>query len=350
MFGWLRPKYPEVDAETFILWEPCSKSHGEIVPGYTSYLLSLGYKVLVLMTPERISEGVFSRMQHPRLILGDLPQRQIRKFMKTEAVHKAAGVLITTAGKLPRLENASPDLNAVFDSRVPPKLFLVEHDAVQLFEHGSWRPDYITLRALEEPSCVVNPHDFGKTQKTPKSEGKTIFTMVGAARSKRRNDDIVLNAAERLVAEGITNFEIRLIGKKGALTIPESLTAHVTEVGRVDFEELYSEVERGDFVLTAFQGDNPDHAFYRTTGTTGSFQLAYGFHKPCILQQNFAVGTALNNENSLFYDADEGMYDALRRAITMSAADYAVMQDAMRDSANALSASSLANLKALIHD
>ncbi|WP_050930369.1 hypothetical protein [Aestuariivita boseongensis] len=352
MFGWLSPEWPEIDARTAILWEPCSKSHGEIVPGYAQLLLDLKYRVVVLMTPQRLDEGLFSRMSHPRLELPRLTQRQIGRFAKTGAMNKAAVVLISTAGKLPHTDQGNADLQRVFGAEVPPGLLLVEHDAQLRIDAGTWSDRAITLRGLDykgAQSTIINPHRFGEVRITPKSDGKTIFLLVGAARAKRRNQNLVFDAAERLLGEGHTNFEIRLIGKKGGQTIPPRLEQHVTELGRVDFSDLYKQVEDADFIVTAFQADNPDHLAYRTVKTTGSFQLCYGFGTPCIVQEQFANGTALTAENSLFYDTDAQMFDAMRAAILMKADTYARMQSQLVHDAGALYQTSLENLKALIH-
>jgi hypothetical protein len=321
------------------------------VPGYSKLLLDLGYRVVVLMSPAQIKDGLFSRFSHSNLVLAQLTQRQIARFVKTDAIHAAAVVMVSTAGKLPEKDDKRPDLGRVFAGRTPEKLLLVEHDAQAQIDAGSWSDRSITLRGIDyknERSTVVNPHVFGDVKITTKTKGKTVFLVVGAARAKRRNQNLVYDAAQRLLDAEHTNFEIRLIGKKGGEPVPERLQPHVVELGRVDFEDLYSEVENADFIVTAFQVDNPDHVAYRTVKTTGSFQLCYGFAKPCIVQQDFAPGTALNAENSLFYGADETMFDAMRTAVTMDAARYAQMQNQMQDDAEALYQSSLANLKRLI--
>lgn len=345
------PQFPKLDEDTFVLWEPCSKNHGEIIPGYAKYLLDMGYKVLVLMTPARIPEGLFSHFDHPRLQLGRLTQRQIRRFMKTDEIHKAAGILVTTAGKLPERADGAVDFGAVFGRHTPRRLLMVEHDARRRLEAGQWVDTNITLRALDllnAPSVVVNPHYFGNIPDHEKNTGKTIFVMAGAARSKRRNQDMVLNAVRTLLSKGETAFELRLIGKPGKEPLPDDLKGHVVEIGRIPFSRLYQEIEASDFILTAFQRNNPDHAFYRTTGTTGSFQLAYGFHKPCIVQSDFTSGTVLNNQNSLFYDDDSQILDCMERAIQMTAAHHRQMRQSMAHAARDLSEMSLSNLRALV--
>lgn len=347
-----QPQWPDIDKDTAILWEPCSRSHGEIVPGYARYLLDLGYRVVVLMTPQRIAEGLFSRFEHPRLELTQLSQRQISRFVRTPAIREAALFLVSTAGKLPHKPDGTADLQSVFGTESPRKLLMVEHDAGAQIDAGVWADDTITLRGLTyrgRTSVVVNPHDFGNVRITPKTSGKTVFLLVGAARARRRNQNMVYAAAERLLDAGLTAFEIRLIGKTGADRIPARLRDCVKTLGRLDFAAMYREIEDSDVIVTAFQKDNPDHDAYKRVKTTGSFQLCYGFRKTCIVQEEFAAGTALTAENSLFYREDDDLFDAMRTAIRMSAEDYARCQAALARAADSLYERSRQNLKTLIN-
>lgn len=353
--GWFRrlfPADPVIGPNTFVLWEPCSRSHGEIVPGYARYLLDLGYDVLVLMTPARLTEGLFSRFDDPRLTHGGLSQRRIRRFMRKPDLKRAKGVMVTTAGKLPRRQDQSWDLPRVFGAKPPQPLMLVEHDARAQIDAGLWSPDTITLRPLDyrgAASVVVNPHDFGDVRVTPKTTGKTVFVMVGAARAKRGNQPLVFEAARTLLETGDTSFEIRIIGKPGKAAIPAELTDHVHVLGRLSFAQMYSEIEDSDILLTSFQGNNPDHAFYRSTGTSGVFQLAYGFCKPIVLQSSFATSVGFDASNSLIYDADADLVAAMRAAIRLTPAAYADMQASLTALRQSIHRESLANLKALIH-
>ena len=55
---------PYYNENTYFVWEPCSKSHAEVVPGYCKLLLDAGYNVSVLIEPKRIDEGLFSNFEH----------------------------------------------------------------------------------------------------------------------------------------------------------------------------------------------------------------------------------------------------------------------------------------------
>lgn len=345
--------WPEVGPGTFVVWEPCSKSHGEIVPGYTRYLLDLGFDVLVLMTPARLDEGLFARFDQNGVTHGHLSQRQIRRFMRHKSIRRAAGILITTAGKLPKAADGRVDLDRVFGAERPSRVVLVEHDAQPQIDAGVWDSETITLRKLVAPgvsSVVVNPHDFGQVQVTPKSSGKTIFVMVGAVRSKRGNLPLVYAAAETLKNQGIEDFEIRVIGKPGQDPVPEPLQDQIKVLGRLPFDSMYDEVEAADFLLTSFQKDNEDHAFYRTGGTSGAFQLAYGFTKPIVIQEAFARLNGFNMTNALMYDEDADLSRAMADAVQMDATTYSALQAGMEAAATAIYEQSLANLRDLACD
>ena len=60
-------KAPEIRENTFIVWEPCSKSHAEVVPGFAEYLLDSGYHVSVLLNNARYDEGLFERFDNENI-------------------------------------------------------------------------------------------------------------------------------------------------------------------------------------------------------------------------------------------------------------------------------------------
>lgn len=346
---------PRLSPQTFILWEPCTHSHGEVVPGYAHYLAELGLQVAVLLTPKRLEEGLFDRYGHENINLYRMSQKEIRAFLKSSDLSKIAGLMITTAGKLPVHPDNRLDLESVVPT--PPKhLLVVEHDAAPRLLAGRAHPKTVTLRTLDDTLIkdtrprTINPHHFGTIKEKSVKNKKTVFVMVGAARSKRRNQNLVWDAAADLLASGNNNFEIRLIGKPGRHGIPSSLKEHVIELGRLDYPDMFRELEACDFIMTAFQRDNEDHLFYRTTGTSGSFQLAYGFRKPMITQERFTALSALTAENTITYDDDADMARALKSAIEMPQDHYATMQNAMSQAAKALYDQSLNNLKALLDD
>src|SRR6266850_1987516 len=95
-----RDPVPSISRDTFLVWEPCTHSHAEVVPGYVKYLLDLGYAVSVFVTPERYEEGLFSRFTDSRISLNRLSQAAIRRFFRDNRLAQAKGILITTARKI----------------------------------------------------------------------------------------------------------------------------------------------------------------------------------------------------------------------------------------------------------
>lgn len=344
--------WPNLTPRTFILWEPSSKSHAEVVPGYARYLRELGFHVLVLMTPAMLSEGLFSRYQDPGVTYANMSQAEIRNFIKSADLTKTAGLLVTTAGKLPKTAQGAIDVDAVLGRRPPPLFLLVEHDARAMIDDAVWSPNYITLRDINYKGCtstVINPHYFGVVAQAGKRDGKTQFLMVGAARARRGNHHLVYDAALKLLQTGQSSFEIRVVGKRGSFKIPHELDKHVQILGHLPYDRLYEEIENSDFIVTSFQKHNEKHEFYYTGGTSGSFQLAYGFGKPVLVQKDIAGLCQLNNENSILYDEDKDMLEAMLRAMTMGKGDYGKMAAAMKDTAATIYDASLKNMNALIN-
>jgi len=119
-------------------------------------------------------------------------------------------------------------------------------------------------------------------------------------------------------------------------------------LGRVSFATLYAEVERADVLLTAYEAENADHDFYRTAGTSGNFQLVWGFAKPCVVLREFAPINGFDEDNSIVYDGSGGVADGMRRAIALTPAAYARMQGRLQQDASALADASRRNLASLL--
>jgi hypothetical protein len=350
--GILPPVWPNIGPRTFLLWEPSSKSHAEVVPGYVRYLRDLGFQVLVLMTPAMLSEGLFSRYQDPGVTYARLSQADIRNFIKTADLSGTAGLLVTTAGKLPKTAQGAIDVDMILGRNRPPLFLLVEHDARAMIDDAVWNSRYITLRDINYKGCtstVINPHYFGEVGQASTHNGQTRFLMVGAARARRGNHQLVYDTALKLLQAGQSSFVIRVVGKRGSFKVPDELESHVQILGRLSYDRLYEEVENSDFIVTSFQKQNEKHEFYYTGGTSGSFQLAYGFGKPVVVQKDIAGMCHLNDENSILYDDDKDMLGAMMRATTMERGDYDRMASAMRDTASMIYGASLDNMNKLIN-
>ena len=334
------------DSNTFVVWEPCSRSHGEVVPGYVKYLLDLGYSVSVVVNPEHYGAGLFSRFSAKKLFLNVFYRNNAKLYFKHADLSELKGILVTTAGKLCdniHFDAAYRHFNGTLDRE---KLFLVEHNAKFAIDAGKWDENIITLRTLNyrgATSCVVNPHYFGEVKITSKSDGMTRFVMVGRLGTGQSDNEAVVEAAKKLVNDGMTDFKITVIGKGRLSNLPPELAAYVEIKGRLSFTKMFAELEKADFMLTSY--DKGRHDFYRTTGASGNFQLVYGFLKPCIIVQDFAGVNGFTEDNSIIYDKPENYADAMKKAIDMSGKEYAAMQQNLKKYVDKLYETSLDNLR-----
>lgn len=344
-------KEPVIKENTFLLWEPCSKSHSEVIPGYAKYLRDLGYHVSVLLTPKRYKEGLFSRYSDENITLNKLSQKNIKKFFLKSNLANVSGVMVTTVGKLCdeiHFDESYSSFNPDVDRR---KILFVSHEAKGAIDAGLWEENLITLRRLNyknAKSVVVNPHYFGNINITPKNDGITNFITIGAIQGKRKNNDLIINAAKQLHEKGVTNFKITVVGKGHLKKLPEEIQKYFDIKGRLPFDKMYEEIEKADFMLTSYNKYSPKHQRYNTTGTSGNFQLVYGFLKPCIIVEEFAAINGFNGENSILYKDDENYSDALLEAINMPPDKYSKMQDKLKEYEKKLYKESLENLKNLI--
>lgn len=344
-------KQPEIKDNTFIVWEPCTKNHSEVVPGYVKYLLDLGYHVSVCITPDRYEEGLFSRFEldNQNLSLNDLTQKEIKKFFHKNNLEKVKGVLVTTSGKLydrVHYEQCYKYFNKNVDKT---KLYFVEHDVQKAVDANLWNEKFITLRQMNYKgvkSVVINPQYFGNVEITSKNK-ITNFVTIGEIKKRIKNADLFIQSAEELVKRGITNFKITVIGKGHLSDIPENVRHFFDIKGRLDFENMYKEIENSDFLITSY--DIPDHIRYNTTGTSGNFQLVYGFLKPVIIKEDFAEINGFTDENSILYKEDGDFVEAMITGINMSDTEYAKKQEKLKDYSQNLYRTSLKNLKELIN-
>ena len=325
-------KTPVIKENTFIVWEPCSKSHSEVVPGFVKYFVDLGYHVSVLVDKDRLKEGLFSKYDLTNISLNKMSANQIKRYFTESDLNNVKGVLVTTMGKICDCENPQTAYD-FFNSNVDKsKLHFVEHEASFAINKGNWSDKLITLRELNYQganSVVVNPHFFGNIKTLPKNQ-ITNFITVGALKPRKKDCSMIINAVEQLHNKGIHNFKVTVVGKGQLKHLPKDIRKYFDIKGRLSFARMYEEIEKADFMLTAYDDKNFEHQRYITTGTSGNFQLIYGFLKPCLLIESFASINRFNNKNSILYKDVKNYAEALESAINMSSNEYEIMRDELK--------------------
>jgi len=347
----VRTEVPEFDADTFVLWEPCTHSHAELLPGFAKYLLDLGFKVAVFATPKRFDEGLFSRINDPRMTSYRLSQRQVRQHFRRHGLGNARGIMITTARKISGSANYEAEVRLFRSHTQDQRVLLVEHDVKAPADAGVLTPDVITLAPVRygrATTTVVNPYWFGEVRAAAKDGAPTRFITIGALRAKRRNAQLLIDSVEYLDSIGVKNFRVVVIGRGDLRAVPEKLRGYFEIKGRVTFAELYEEMERAHFVLTLLDPENAAHDRYVTTGTSGSFQLIRGFVKPGIIERRFADHHGFDVGSCIAYSGNAAMAQAMRRAVEMGQSEYAQMQQALQNHVELVHRQSVDNLRHLL--
>ncbi|MCQ2753436.1 MAG: hypothetical protein MJ231_00120 [bacterium] len=343
---------PIIKDNTFIVWEPCSKNHSEVVPGYVKYLIDLGYHVSVCVEKEHIKNGLFLRFdKNEKISLNKISSKNLRKFFKKADLNNVKGVLVTTVGKLCDNSNYDQAYETFNEATDKNKIYFVEHKAKEAIDNNTWKDKIITLRQLDYKganSVVVNPFYFGENIKiTPKNDDITNFVTIGALRGNKKNSDAIVDVVKKLHDSGFENFKITVIGKGHLKNIPKEIQKYFDIKGRLSFSKMYDEIEKADFLLTSYNENNPEHVKYTKYQTSGNFQLIYGFLKPCILLESFAPINGFNDKNSILYSTDYA--NAMQKAINMTQDEYKTMQDELKKYVDVLYKSSLENLRGLIN-
>lgn len=320
--------------ENGVLMVEANNCHGEILPGYAHYLLDLGYAVDAIITPEQAALDPFCRLGHPNFRIFTFPFPKISYFLQNAAkIHGYEFTLFTSYTLYKWLgEEKYPSIYDHFPNMVDAKhgIVAVSHhfdlmDGRRLSLNRVIVLDKITSGKL----CIVNPHYFGEVKITAKSKNMAHFIVVGALdEPTRRNLNLLIEAALQLIKDHVENFFVTLIGR-GNIEIPPEISKHFHKMGSVAFNDMYNKMEDADFLLPLFDPEMPEHDRYLTTATSGSYQLCYGFHKPCVIAAKFAPSRGLNRANSVIYDNSETLASAMKRAIGMNQAEYADMQEAL---------------------
>ena len=112
---------------------------------------------------------------------------------------------------------------------------------------------------------------------------------------------------------------------------------------------MYEELEKADFMLTSYNENSPAHIRYNTTGTSGNFQLVYGFLLPCVIIESFSLINGFDNSNSILYHSDSDYVSAMEKGINLSSEEYNNLQNNLKLYADNLYETSKENLRSLIN-
>ncbi len=336
----------DIREKSVLIIEP-HPHHAETLPGHTKYFADFGYNVDIFITNENAAEYPMCRCPDvARIYSGTLTE--LESVLQSDLVCQYDFVFFNS-------------ITYFCDKYVPTMLHMhkmpkyglmgVEHDvlsrACDKFPELQKMIDANRLFVLSDVDGVgrMNPHWFGNVKITPKND-KTIFAVVGNIDSSVKNHAIILDAVNQMVSAGLTNFEIVVIGR-GNLEMPDSLKKYVRVCGRLNFPDMFAEIENADFLLGLMDINNISHHRYLQGQASGSVQLSYGFAKPLILNDVFAKHYGFGKADSIMY-ADNELGDAMIAAYKMTADKYKKMQSALLSNAESVYKQSQQSLKKAI--
>ena len=319
--------------------------HGETLPGYIKYFLDLGYNVdVVLRKPtkkeRRNDSGLF--------ICFNANENARIKYMSDLDMNFLLRSPITSGYKHIMLNSFSDETELNYLSFVDIyklKPICVVHNPNLKSKY--FRTDRITSLVKmnhlnRKPTPVVNPHYFGDYKILKKKE-TTTFVALNTNNPIRRNLYLLFDACGILLKKGINSFKIKLIGK--GITVPECYRNNIHDYGYLDFNEMFSEINDSDFFLALLDQKSVQY----TNKACGSCQISYGFLKPLVLHRMFSEISGFNDKNSILYDDNSELANAMEKCINMSNDNYSSTVNTLEASENELYNTSLNNLRALLH-
>lgn len=340
--------------ENSILLIEANNSHGETLPGYIKYLKDLGYNIDVIVTPKVCFENPFIRLD--KNLINNLFKLEIQDIiclLDSDKIEKYKHIIINSYHLYYSKKNDKPlSFFEIFKKAKKDykKYIFVEHHL-----------DYIDKKLLSENRIIqladfnfqtphpvfCNPNYFGEIEIHNKNS-LINFITVGELASHRRNSNLLIDAVKELYTAGIDNFKITVIGYGKLDDIPKEIHKFFDIKGRLPYKQMYNQLEEADFFLPLLDPENKEHDRYIKTGTSGSFQLIYGFNKPCVIAQKFAKYHYFNNDNSVIYEKNSDFTNALKYCINITDKDYDLLYTNLSKTTEIIREKSLNNLKEML--
>jgi len=342
-------------ADTVLLIEPNFNSHYECLPGLCSYIRSLGYDVELLVTNPSTAASAMSRMRGNKIKMWSVTDTAFLHLMECGDFSKYHS-LIFNSKRIYFLRNGIDDDGT--DVTEIMKCIEGKHPTLYLQHHL----EYADEKNKNNTICLANPgnlpqlqnkivnaHDFGEVKITPKNKCITRFITVGGLIRKRRNPAVLVNAVKTLHDRGIRNFQIIVISRENGLkVIPPELRKYFRILVNVSYALLYDAMEKADYFLPLLDPQVSEHKRYMKYGTSGSFQLIYGFQKPCLIHRKFADIYGFTGKDSFIYDTNDTLSEQMMSAISCTDADYAEKQENLKYTAQQIYQISRNNSAALL--
>lgn len=326
--------------------------HGECLPGMAKYFLDLGYNVDVLLNKSEAKLSPFSKYFRNKISLFSASPKIIKLIVCSDIVEKYDFLYINTDNC--NKQNISTYLEHI---KYPAgKIITMHHDIKHygVVDFNASNSESVFLADFSQLTGkkhkCINSHFYKEIKKHTKNN-ITKFIAVGNIEAHRKNHQSLINAVLQLASEGITDFKITIISRKGNLNLPSDIKKFFTFKENLSYPKMYNELENADFILTLFDTENPEHEKYITTKASGSYQLSYGFNIPVLIPHKFQTAiNGFNNLNSIGYKNNNDLVNAMKLCINMKENNYKDYKTNLAKLEKEIYNSSLNNLKEITKD
>ena len=328
-------------------------THAEVIPGLVKYCLDLGYNVDILLTDDNYREKpceMFKNNKKVRTFSLILPH--YIQALHLDKINQYKYVIFSSSRVYYEFDKYKERFVLDYINTVIPKekTILIEHhlDLIDKKTINNYKIAALPVFCDEKEIKRINPHYFGNIKQHNKNK-ITKFVIAGNIEKERKNYDLLINSVKELLDKGITNFEIKVIGN-GHLEIKDKKVAEKIQcTGRLSYKDLYKNVEKADYLIALLDKENPSHQRYIKDGTSGTFQLSYGFLKPIIINEYFATPHKHTKDNSIIYNNNEDLTTAMETAIKQDKKDYNKLVQNLKTKEKEIYNESLKNMKEYIN-
>ena len=336
----------QVSENSILIIEP-NNCHGETIPGFAKMFSELGYKTDIIVTPHVYKENPFCRLDSKYYHnIFQLSLNGIKKILNSSKIKDYKYVYFNSYHIYCNSTRLTPIPIFKFFSEMisPGNCFIaMEHHLDMINTNMNKEKRILQLGNIKPDVAFCNSHYFGEIQNHEKNR-ITNFVIVGEVKSYRKNFDLLIESLKELI-NSTEDFHIDIIGN-GKFFIPLNLQKYITFHGRLPFDKMFSYVEKSDFILTLLDPDNDTHLRYITDGTSGTFQLSYGFCKPILIHSEFAEKHYFNDKNSIIYN--KNFTQSLEKCINMSDDEYGKYIECLKNTSKDIENISLKNLKDIL--
>lgn len=330
--------------------------HWETMPGLCHYLLELGYNIDIITRYD--AEKIFESLHNAKVSIFEFNMVTFDRIIKEYDFSKYDRIIYNSKRlylKKNDINSEGLDISEYYD--VVPK---AKKDNIYIQHHidkinDFFEPNQIILaNPSHNPDLekfVVNPHYFGEFKlKDHKNEDIVNFISIGELSKKRRNANLLISAVKDLHNSGFSNFKVTVIGRGEINEIAPEIQKYFDILGRVDYQTMFQKLNESDFILPLLDPEVESHKRYMDSGTSGTFQLVYGFNKPCIIHKTFADIYGFNEQNSIIYNNNERFVEAMQKVINITNDEYKSLQEALTKITKAIENNSIHNLQHILKE